>query len=266
MHSMFALRVSFVSTILTAIAMAQTPSLPAKLDPFQLRFVDFHRDLERKDLVVVVGTLGKAKEIKRVRLSDGKSGEGQREPLFGANDAKIVRGSRFKVSMQAKVQPRATFTGKADKIMVSFDVRIARLTDDTLLRESTTIGGSMEERMFAMFLLTPRDRGDGHDVLRVISDHRMNKDPESEARFVDAVGDYYAINRRMLDLQTALDAAEEAKDDVTKKSTMAVLQKVVDEPLSLRCAQNNSLTTEHVAPLEQRAKKKIADAAPTPEK
>lgn len=258
MQSTFVVRLLLSSTITTAMATAQTPPLLPKPDPFRLHFVDFHRHLANKDVVVVVGTLGKAKELKRVRLSDGKPGEAQREPLPGADGVKIVRGSMVKATMQATVQPRATFVGKADKIVVSFDLHIARLTDDTQMRESTTLGGSMAEGMFAMFLLTPRNEGHGFDVLRVVCDPGMDKDPASEARFVDAVGDHYAINRRMLELETALLAVDEAKDDDTRKAAIAALKDLVGKPLSLRCTQSNGLVTQHVAPLERRAKQKLA--------
>jgi len=236
--------------------LAQLPALAAVP---QMRYVDFHRELARGDVLVVVGTLGKGKEGKREKMADGKLG--------GGSAVAAVSGSQFyKVPVQAPVQPRATFAGKADKIVIAYDVQVARLPDGKEQRQSTTGNAApMDEGMLALFVLGTGDKKKGCELLHVIPfDKNVDKGPDAEAVFVDTMSDYHAVNRRVLDYENALAAVEKAKDDDAKKAALEALQKLVDEPLQLRHATNDNLVTQHVNPLEMRAKKKLADAAPKP--
>lgn len=233
--------------------------LPPMTGTPSMRYVDFHRDLARSDVVVVVGTLGKGKEGKREKLADGKLGS-------GAAVSAISGTQFFKVPVQAPVQPRATFAGKADKIVVAYDVQVARLPDGKEQRQSTTGNAApMDEGTLALFVLLP-DKKKGFTLLHVIPfDKNVDTGPDAEAVFVDTMSDYHAVNRRVLDFENALQVADKAKDDESRKSALEALKKLVDEPLQLRRSQNDTLLTMHVMPLEQRAKKKLADAAPKPE-
>ena len=236
-----------------ASAAAQAPKMP---DLTETRFVDFHRDLARKDVVVVIGTLGKAKEGKRV--ADGKA------EVVGSDGA-TVKATFFKVAMQAKVEARVALAGDADKVVIAYELRIAKLPGDQQHQESKIVGASMTEGMLAMFVLAPRDKGDGHSLVHVIECKSFaQRSPDKEAVFVETVRDFYAINRRMLDLGNALEASEKAQDDEARRSALKSLQKLVDDPLRLLRAQSDKLIAEHVAPLEARAKKRLAEAGTPP--
>ena len=237
--------------------LAQTPA--TLLASSGGRFVDFHRDLARSDVLVVVGTLGKGKEGKREKMADGQLG--------GAGKVAVVSGTQFfKVPVQAPVQPRATFAGKADKPVIGYDVQVARLPDGKEQRQSTTGNAApMDEGMLALFVLAPRDKGKGLGLLHVIPfDKNIDKGPDGEAVFVDTMRDYHAINRRMLDLESALAKVEKAPDAAAKDEAMKELKELVDRSLELRLAQNDGLRTQHVGPLEARAKKRLAEAPPKP--
>lgn len=252
-------RLAVVFTLAASAPLAaQTPALPAMpalAGTSSTRFVDFHRDLARSDVVVVLGTLGKGKEGKRERQPDGKLG--------GGGSVAAVSGTQFfKVPVQAPVQPRATFAGKADKPAIAYEVQIARLPDGKEQRQSTTgTAAPMDEGMLALFVLVPRDKK-GLELLHVIPfDPKVDTGPDGEAVFADTMADFHAINRRMLDLETALAAADKAKDDAAKRAAITALKDLVDKPLELRRAQDDGLLTQYAGPLEARARKRIADAA-----
>lgn len=255
MNHRFAVVFAFAAVVPLAAQTPAVPTMPALAGTSSTRFVDFHRDLARSDVVVVLGTLGKGKEGKRERLPDGKLG--------GAGSVVAITGTQFfKVPVQAPVQPRATFAGKVDKPSIAFDVQIARLPDGKEQRQSTTATAApMDEGMLALFVLAPRDKK-GFELLHVIPfDAKVDTGPDAEAVFGDTMADVHAINRRMLDLENALAAADRAKDDAQKKPAIAALKDLLDKPLELRRAQNDGLLAQYVAPLEARAKKRVADAA-----
>ncbi len=248
--------VVFSVLLVAAGAFAQVPAMP--VSP-QMRFVDFHRELGRNDVVVVVGTLGKGKEGKRERIADGQLG--------GNGRVMAIAGTTyFKVPVQAPVQVRATFAGKADKPVVGYEVQLARLPDGKEQRQSTTgTAATMDEGMLALFVMAPGDKKKGLDLVHVIPfDKTVDKGADAEAVFVDTMADFVAVNRRMLELENGITALDKAADADGKTKALAALKELVAHPLELKDAGNDGLVTQYVGPLEQRAKKRIADASAPP--
>jgi hypothetical protein len=235
---------------------AQLPPMPATP---AMRYVDFHRDLARQGVVVVVGTLGKGKEGRREKLADGKLG--------GGNVVTVISGTQFfKVPVQAPIQPRATFAGKCDKVAIAYDLQVARLPDGKEQRQSTTsTAAPMDEGMLALFVLAPADKKKVCELLHVIPfDKKVDTGPDAEAVFVDTMADHHAVNRRVLDYENALAAAETAADDASRTRALESLQQLVDAPLRLRRSENDGLLLQHVNPRETRAKQRLAAAAAKP--
>lgn len=251
-----ALGAVFWTIVVASAAVAQVPAMPVSQ---QMRFVDFHRDLARSDVVVVVGTLGKGKEGRRERIADGQLGGLGRVMAIGGT-------TYFKVPVQAPVQVRATFAGKPDKPVVGYEVQLARLPDGKEQRQSTTgTAAPMDEGMLALFVMVPGDKKKGLDLVHVIPfDKNVDKGADAEAMFLDTMADFVAVNRRMLELENAIAALDKAADAGGKAKALAALQEVVTHPFQPKVAANDGLVTQHVAPLEQRAKKRIADAAAPP--
>jgi len=237
----------------TGLLPAQIPSLPTS--PL-MRHVDFSADLARPGVVVVVGKLGKLKEGKRERLADGS---------LGSNTQQVsVSGTQyFKVPVTGTIAPRATFVGKPDKLVVAFDLQLARLPDGKEKRQSLTgNGAAIDEDLLAMFVLVPPTKGKGLDLLHVIAfDGTIDKGPDAEPRFVDTMHDFWAVNQRVHDLRERLDTVDKAADAASKQTALAALKELLEQKLELRQSQNDALLAQHVAPLEVRAKKRLDEAA-----
>lgn len=235
---------------------AQSPAMPTLAVSPQMRFVDFSRDLDRNGITVVVGRLGKCKEGKRERLADGQLG--------GAGAVSQVSGTQyFKIPVQAAIAAKTTLTGKPDKLQLNFDVQLARLPDGKEQRQTTTgNGAALEDDMLALWVLAPRQKGKGLELLHVIPfDKKVDKGPDAELQFGDTMFDYYTVNRRASDLRAALEAAEKATTPESRKKQLATLRELLDQKVELRQSENDALLTQHVAPLAARAQKRLADDA-----
>ncbi|HEX6811040.1 MAG TPA: hypothetical protein VF384_05385 [Planctomycetota bacterium] len=238
--------------LLAPCLLAQTPLLPKQASA--MRYVDFSRDLARPDVVVVVGKFGKWKEGKRERLADGKLG--------GATQSVSVSGTQyFKVPVQAPIQPRSTFHGKADKLQIGFDIQVARLPDGNERRQSMTgTGASLAEDQLALFVLAPREKGKGLAMLHVIPfDPALDPGADAPAEFTDTMHDYYVVNKRVHDLEAAITAVDKAGDAAAKTAAAKALEELVNQKPELHRHQNDGLLAMHVAPLEQRAKTRLAE-------
>ncbi|HEU4419743.1 MAG TPA: hypothetical protein VFT55_12465 [Planctomycetota bacterium] len=229
------------------------PVMPAAAGP---RYVDFSKDLARPDVLVVVGRFGKWKEGKRERLADGRLG--------GPMQSTSVSGTQyFKVPVQAPVQPRATFHGKADKIELGFDIQLARLPDGKERRQSMTgNGASLAEDQLALFVMAPRDKGKGMAMLHVIPfDPSVDQGADAEAGFTDTMHDFYVVNQRVHELETALAAVDKAADAPAKAAAGKQLEELLAQKPQLHRPKNDGLLAMHVAPLEQRARTRLAELA-----
>lgn len=235
-------------TLFGAAARAQV-SLPAAGGQ---RFVDWSQELAHPGTVVVVGTLGKWKEGKRERQADGQLG--------GAGEVSSVSGTQyFKVPVTATLQPRLVLQGKADGLVLGFDIQVARLPDGKERRQLQG-GVTIEEDALALFVLTPKAKK-GFDVRATIPfDKSVDKGGDAEALFLDSMRDYDTVNRRMHELREALAAVDRQKDDAGRKTALAALRALLDKKPELRRPGNDTLLMQHVAPLEQRAEKRLREA------
>jgi hypothetical protein len=253
--------------VVTALALgcltAQVPPLPGAAATPQQRFVDFSRDLARPGVAVVTGRLGKLKEGRRERLPDGVLG--------GSGAVTVVAGTQyFRVPVETTVTPVATFVGAAGPVPLAFELQLARLPDGSEHRQARTgTGASLAEGTLALFVTAPPEPGRGkkgkaHTLLHVIAfDAAADAGSDAQHTFVDAMHDVTTVNRRMHDLQVALDAHERAAPGEAKAAATKVLQDLLAAPPTLRQAANDALLTMHVAPLEQRARQRVGAAAPT---
>lgn len=237
--------------------------------PPQMRFVDFHARLDEPGVVVAIGRLGKWKEGRRERLADGKLG--------GGTTVSVVSGTQFfQVPVTATLAPQLVFgAGKDDDatqkgVRVAFDLQLARLPDGGEQRQSLTgTGARLEPDALALFVLVPADKGKrkkGLELLHVVPfDRQLDPGPDGEATFVDAMRDFYVVNRRMADLEQALAAVDACGDDAEhaepKQKALAHLKDLVEHPPELRIGQNDALLAQHAGPLQARAQKRLADAA-----
>lgn len=235
-------------------AVAQLPTLGTTATG---RFVDFSKDLADAGVVVVVGPLGKWKEGKRERLADGTLG--------GAGATSSVSGTQyFKVPVQAAVQVRRTFQGKADKPVLGFDVQLARLPDGKEQRQlMTSNAAKLEEGTLAMFVLRERAKGKGYDLVHAIPFAReLDKQKDAEAGFVDTMHDFYVVNRYVADLELALQRLDGAAQGKEREDAAKAVKKVLDERPELKQHENDVLWGQHAGTLEQRAKKRLDEVLP----
>ena len=216
------------------------------------RFVDWSQELAHPGTVVVVGTLAKWKEGKRERQADGQLG--------GNGEVASVSGTQyFKVPVTAALQPRLALQGKADGITLTFDLQLARLPDGKERRQLQG-GATIDEDALALFVLLPKAKK-GFDVrIAIPFDKTVDKGPDAEALFLDTMRDYDIVNRRMHELRGALAAVDGQKDDAGKKAALAALRALLDKKPELRRPANDALLMQHVAPLEQRAEKRLREA------
>lgn len=236
-----------------ALARAQSVSLPMQSP----KYIEFSKELEHPSTVVVVGRLGKWKEGKRERLADGQLG--------GAGAVSVVSGTQFfKVPVTTTLQPRVTFQGKADKPTLQFEVQLARLPDGKEQRQVRTgNGASIGEDTLALFVLMQRPKQKGLDLVAVLPfDKEQHKGSDPEAAFVDAMRDVYTVNRRVFDLEHALAAVDGAREDAAKKAALQALKELVDKKPELKVPANDGWLSQYAGPLEVRAQKRLADAAP----
>jgi len=237
----------------------------------QMRFVDFHAQLDQPGVVVAVGRLGRCKEGKRERLEDGKLG--------GGTTVTVVSGTQyFEVPVTTTLQPQVVFGSKDDdddakrreRLRLQFDIQLARLPDGSEQRQVLTGNGArLEEGTLALFVVAPAAKGKkqkGLDLLHTIPfDAKVDPGPDGEAKFVDAMRDFYIVNRRVADLEQALaafDAAGEGEAGASaRQAALARLKELVDHPPELRIGDNDPLLMQHAGPLLARAQKRLTEAA-----
>lgn len=238
--------------LLTGVLAAQNPALPASP---QMRYVDFSADLDRTSTVVVVGTIGKFKEGKRERLADGNLGS-------GSANVSVSGTQYFKVPVTATVAPRAAFVGKAEKLQIGFDVQLARLPDGKEKRQALTGNRApVEEDTLALFVVAAKAKGKGLELLHVIPfDAAVDKGADPEKTFADTMHDFYVVNQRVHDLRARLDAVDQASGVEAKQKALAALKELLDKKVELKQTANDALLTQHVGPLETRAKKRLDEA------
>lgn len=245
--------------LLVGLAIAQAPALPGvpalPMASPQGRYIDFSADLDRPGVVVVTGRLGKCKEGKRERLENAVLG--------GAGAVAQVSGTQyFKVPVTTSITPRTVLFGKADKLALAFDLQIARLPDGKEQRQATTgTGAPLQDDLFGLFVVAPKAKGKGLDLLHVIPfDPKVDQGPNGELQFADTMFDFYTVNLRAHDLRAALAVTDRATEAAAKQKALAALKELVEQKVELRQSQNDGLLSQHLGPLEARAQKRLAEA------
>jgi hypothetical protein len=220
------------------------------------RFVDFSGDLDRSGLLAVVGTLGKLKEGRRERLEEGKLG--------GPSTSVSVSGTQyFKVPASGPLQPQAVLIGGTKgKLGVEFDLQLARLPDGKERRQSMTANPApVEEGMLALWVLAPRHRGKGLELLHVVAfDPTQDTGADARGTFVDAMRDFVAINQRVHDLKQAIAALEQAVGPEAQTKARDALRAVLDAKFEPRRPELQSVASSQLWPFEKRAKDRLGDA------
>jgi hypothetical protein len=122
-------------------------------------------------------------------------------------------------------------------------------------------GAAFEEDTLALLVFAKVKKG--FELRHVIPvDRTIEKGSDAEPSFVDSMRDYYTINRRMCDLSQAIAELDASKDDAGRQKTaVAALRDLLAKKPELKKPQNDGLLTQHVAPLEQRAEKRLAEIA-----
>lgn len=250
--------VTITALFVMALVPAQTFQVSSTM---QTRYVDFHRDLDRSGVVVVIGNLGKMKEGKRQRLKTGKLG--------GGGVVQQISGTQyFKVPVKTTIKPRITLTGKAQKLRLEFEIQLSRLPDGSDHRQLRT-GNAVElsEDTLAMFVVAPALKGKkgknkkskALELLHVIPfDAKYDKGPDAGQQYADTMRDFYDVNRHVADIEAALADFDAAIDDAASKSALRRMQKLMDKQLEMRITKNDRLLQMYVTPLEARMKKRLA--------
>lgn len=243
----------FASALLPGLSPAQQPALPTTLTGSPTtRYLDWSKDLDHAGAVVVVGRLEKWKEGKRERLADGQLGAG------GA--VSQVSGTQyFVVPVTATIAPRVALHGKAEKLAVAFELQLARLPDGKEQRQSRTGNGAViEADRLSLFVVVPKAKGKGYELRHVIPfDPKVDDGPDGELQFVDTMRDFATVNQRVRELRNALAEVDAADTAEAKKAALEALRKLVEAKVELKVPANDGLLTQHVGPLEQRARKRL---------
>lgn len=245
---------------LAAPAIAQVPPMPSlpnvqSLATGNQRYVDYSRDLDDPHLLVVVGRLGPFKEGKRERLADGQLG--------GSGAVSVVSGTQFfRVPVQAPVVTQVTLHGQPGKTPVGFDVQVARLPDGNERRQLVEPQGlELAEGTLALFVLQKQDKKKTLLLRHVLPfDPNVDKGPDGELQFAEAMRDVHTVNRRVHALTKALAAYDQAEPGKAKDRALADLAQLLEQKPEMRQPRHDVLLQQHCGPLEDRAKKRLDEA------
>ena len=217
------------------------------------RFVDFSDEFDQPGFAAVLGTLGKLKEGKRERLENGQLG--------GAGAVASVSGTQYyKAPVTAPIEPRKLLAGAAPgKPVLQFEVQIARLPDGKERRQLTAGNAApVAEGALGLFVIDAGNKSKGTQLRHLVAfDARAFPGADGETAFADAMSDVVAVNRHMHALEQALAAVDAAKGDDAVSKAKAALQGLVDRRPEMLRTDDDALLAMHVAPLEQRAKKRL---------
>jgi hypothetical protein len=228
----------------------QQPSLPQ--NP-QQRFLDLSDELDRRGLVAVVGTLDKLKEGKRERLEDGKLGN-------STSNVSVSGTQYFKVAVTTQVVARAVLLGAGkDKLPLEFDLQVARLPDGKERRQAMTANApQLQDGTLALWVLAPRDKGKGMEILHVVP-FDPAQDKGDEAAFTDAMRDAVGCSQRLGALKKALADFEGARDAAAKSKARDALRALVEAKFETKRPELQVLADTRLAPYEKRARDRLAE-------
>ncbi|MBK8100215.1 MAG: hypothetical protein IPK26_24190 [Planctomycetes bacterium] len=242
-----------VLATVASLLLPQQPTNPAAIarSP-QQRFVDFSADLDRVDVVVAIGALGKGREGRREKIDDGKLG--------GGGSVIEVSGTQyFKATVTTPIEVRKALVGTAPaRPTLQFELQIARMPDGKERRQLRDAAGTpIGDGLIGLFVLAPEPKGKHLRLLHVIA-YDPKVDVQGEAGFGDFVRDVVAVNRHIAALRAALVAVDEAKDDAARTAARKALQELVDRRPEMLRTDDDALLSSFVAPLEERARKRLA--------
>lgn len=234
----------------------QLPPMPAMTQSSQQRFIDFSEDLDRRSLIAVVGPIDKLKEGKRERLDEGKLGN--------SSGSVSVSGTQyFKVPVTGQIQPRTMLIGSSkDKVTLEFDQQVARLPDGKERRQAMTGNApQIEAATLALWVLVPRDKGRGMELLHVVPfDAAQDKGADAEGAFTDTMRDFVAINQRLHGLKQALADLEGAKNAEAKAKARDALRAIVDAKFECQRPDVQAMATGKLLPYEKRARDRLSES------
>jgi hypothetical protein len=214
------------------------------------RYVDCSDELDRVNVSVVLGKLGKLKEGKRERLPDGQLG--------GAGQVASVSGTQyFKVPVTAPVEVRTTLAGpKLTRAVLQFEQQIARLPDGKERRQLRTADAAeLGEATPTLFVLEIDPKTKEAKLLHAVPFDA--KDDKGEDAFVAAMRDMVAVNVYVHQLKVALAELDAAKGEEPITKAKAALKELLDRRPELQRPEDDAMLTMHAAPFEQRARKRV---------
>lgn len=253
---------SIAFTFTAAFTPQNLPSLPempaitvANGTPL-LRYVDFHRDLDRPGAVVLVGAIDKWKEGKRERTKDpAPMGDiGTRVSIGG--------GQYFKVPAKVAVQVRAALFGDAKgKLEFDCELQVHRRADGDEQVQTTTAGrNTVTPGLLALFVLAPPGPGKKPALLHLIPfDPKVDTGGAPTERFADTMRDYATINCRVRDLEQGIAAVKDAGDEATRSKAKQALATLLAAKVDLLQPEQQTLLTTQASPFEQRARALLAE-------
>lgn len=237
---------------LVPLFLPQQPVNPAAIvrSP-QQRFVDFSADLDRVGVLVAVGALGKGREGRREKITDGKLG--------GGGSVVEVSGTQyFKATVTMPIEVRKALVGTpATKPTLQFELQIARLPDGSERRQLRDAAGTpIGDGLIGLFVLAPEPKGKHLRLLHVLA-YDPKSDPQGEAGFGDFARDVVAVNQHIAALRAGLAAVDAAKGDDAVAAAKKALQGLVDKRPEMLRTDDDVLLGSFVAPLEERARKRL---------
>jgi len=220
------------------------------------RYVDFHTQFDRPGFCAVVGTLEKLKETKqRERLKDPA-------PL-GSGGARVVLsgGQYFKSIVRTEVVPRAVFAGATKgNVEIECELQVYRTADGSEHWQTRTPEHcAIEEGTLALFVLVPGPGGRKQQLLNMIPfDAQADAGASPQDRFVDAMHDFVAINKRVHDLEAGIAAVTGARDDVSLQKAKQALTDLLAATVDLHQPEQRTLLQSRAGPFEQKARELLA--------
>lgn len=236
------------------------------LNQFTGGFVDFAEDLRRPGVAVVYGTIAKAQESKRERLSDKDASLGE-----GGNVTAVWGTIFFRAEAQGDLAVTEAYCGdaKGKAVPVAYTLQIARLVDGSeRVQILTKPKATFALPATGVFVL---EREKGKKAWRVTRHERFDAAKESSPDPLTTLrkraADHYAINRRKADLLDALDAAEKLQQNKELAGAAKRLESTLEAKQKLQLVESDTLATGVVGPVEKRAREALAElqkALPAP--
>jgi hypothetical protein len=239
-----------VAVAFALLAPQQPPLLSGLAKTPTARYVDCSDELDRVNVSVVLGKLGKLKEGKRERLPDGQLG--------GAGQVASVSGTQyFKVPVTAAVEVKTTLAGaKLTRAVLQFEQQVARLPDGKERRQLRTADAAeLGEATPTLFVLEIDAKTKEAKLLHAIPFDA--KEDKGEDAFVATMKDIVAVNVYVHQLKLALAEVDTASGEAAVAKAKTALKELLDKRPELQRPEDDAMLTMHAGPFEQRARKRV---------